>query len=186
MTLAFPVATASLLLRPYEEDDFEAFADLVGRADVTRFLPWGPRDRASAREAFDRRRKELAPDADGRHLPLAVIDRASRHFAGEAGLIRIDHNHRGGEIGYMLHPAFQGRGLMVEAANAVLDVGFGALGLHRIHGICDERNVASARVMEKLGMRREGHWRSNAWFKGEWTSALVYAILEDEWRTGRG
>ena len=62
-------------------------------------------------------------------------------------------------------------------------MGFELLGLHRIIARCDARNGASARVMERLGMRREGHLVENEFIKGEWTDELLYALLEQEWRS---
>jgi RimJ/RimL family protein N-acetyltransferase len=64
----------------------------------------------------------------------------------------------------------------------MLALGFDGLGLHRIVGRLDARNTASARVLEKLGMRREAHFVSNEYLKGEWTDELVYALLDEEWR----
>ncbi len=63
----------------------------------------------------------------------------------------------------------------------MLRLGFDDLGLHRIIGRCDARNTASARLMERLGMRREAHFRENEWFKGEWGDELIYAMLDREW-----
>lgn len=182
MSLDFPLQTARLSLRPFAEADFEDFAALAGNAAVTRFLYWGPRDHAASREAFDRRLSGAAPEGGVKPLSLALIDRATGRFAGECGIVRVKTEHRDGELGYMLHPDFHGRGLAVEAARELLRIGFEVLNLHRIHAACDDRNVASARVLEKLGMRKEGHFRSNEWVKGEWTGGLTYAMLEDEWR----
>jgi RimJ/RimL family protein N-acetyltransferase len=63
----------------------------------------------------------------------------------------------------------------------VLRLGFEDLGLHRIFGRIDGRNTASARVLERLGMRREAHFIQNEIVKGEWTDEVVYALTEDEW-----
>ena len=63
----------------------------------------------------------------------------------------------------------------------MVDFGFRELRLHRIWADCDPANVPSCRVLEKLGMRREGHFRENAWIKGEWVDSLIYAILDREW-----
>jgi RimJ/RimL family protein N-acetyltransferase len=90
--------------------------------------------------------------------------------------------HRQGEVGYILHPAHERRGYATEGARAMLALGFDGLGLHRIYGRIDARNAASARVLERLGMRREAHLVENEWVKGEWQSELVYAILAREWR----
>jgi RimJ/RimL family protein N-acetyltransferase len=73
-----------------------------------------------------------------------------------------------------------GRGLVREAAVVMLRLGFRELGLHRIIGRCDGRNTASARLMERLGMRREAHFRQNEIVKGEWTDEYVYAMLAME------
>ena len=90
--------------------------------------------------------------------------------------------HRQGEIGYVLHPEHTRRGYATEAAREMLRVGFEGLGLHRIVGRLDARNIASARVLERLGMRREAHLVENELVKGEWTDEVVYALLSREWR----
>jgi RimJ/RimL family protein N-acetyltransferase len=68
----------------------------------------------------------------------------------------------------------------------MLRLGFAGLGLHRIIGRCDARNDASARLMERLGMRREAHFRENEIFKGAWGDEYVYAILAAEWAAHDG
>ncbi|MCW2947645.1 MAG: GCN5-related N-acetyltransferase, partial [Actinoallomurus sp.] len=93
--------------------------------------------------------------------------------------------HRQGEVGYIFHPDHGGRGYATEAAEVVLRLGFEELGLHRIVGRLDGRNTASARVLERLGLRREAHFVQNELVKGEWTDEVVYAMLADEWRARR-
>jgi RimJ/RimL family protein N-acetyltransferase len=100
---------------------------------------------------------------------------------GDCTLFWLSQIHQQGEIGFIFHPAFQGRGLASEAAGAMLRLGFEGLGLHRIIGRCDGRNQASAGVMERNGMRREAHLIENEFVKGEWTDELIYAILRREW-----
>jgi RimJ/RimL family protein N-acetyltransferase len=86
-----------------------------------------------------------------------------------------------GEVGYIVHPDHQGRGYATEVAERLLGIGFEVLGLHRIIGRLEARNRASARVLEKLGMRREAHFVENEWVKGEWQSEVMFAILDREW-----
>jgi RimJ/RimL family protein N-acetyltransferase len=76
----------------------------------------------------------------------------------------------------------------VEAAEAMLRIGFEQVGLHRIVGRIEARNEASARVLERLHMREEAHLIENEWVKGEWQSEIVYALLERKWagRPGMG
>ena len=90
---------------------------------------------------------------------------------------------RQGEIGYALHTDYQGKGYASEAAREILRLGFEDLGLRRICAILDDRNGPSALLLERLGMRREGHLIECAFFKGEWANEYIYALREDEWRT---
>jgi RimJ/RimL family protein N-acetyltransferase len=85
------------------------------------------------------------------------------------------------EIGFIVHPDHHGQGYATEAGRALLGIGFDELKLHRVIGRAEVRNVASARVLEKLGMRQEAHFVENEFVKGEWQSELVYAILDWEW-----
>ena len=87
-----------------------------------------------------------------------------------------------GEIGYITHPAHGGQGFATEASRPLLGIAFDGMGLHRVIGRLEPRNVASARVLEKLGLRREAHLVENEWIKGEWQSELVDAILDRGWR----
>jgi RimJ/RimL family protein N-acetyltransferase len=117
---------------------------------------------------------------------LAVSRRQSPEqrttFCSARSVLRIvAPAHRGGELGFIFHPDHSGRGYAIEAAGVVLGVAFGEFGLHRVTGSCDARNLASARLMERLGMRREAHFHSNEYVKDEWCDELVYAILREEW-----
>ncbi len=85
------------------------------------------------------------------------------------------------EIGWTVDPQFWGRGYATEAARAMLDFAFGALDAHRVVAFCNANNRASERVMEKLGMQRDGYLRQTRWWNGAWADELVYSILEHEW-----
>jgi RimJ/RimL family protein N-acetyltransferase len=93
----------------------------------------------------------------------------------------IDPEHRQAEIGFMFDPAHQGRGYATEASRALVAHAFEHYGVHRVYGRLEPRNEASARVLEKLGMRREAHLIENEWVKGEWQSEAVYALLARQW-----
>ncbi len=92
---------------------------------------------------------------------------------------------RQADLGYELDPRYWGKGYANEAARAVVNFGFETLQVHRIWAECLAENQASARVLEKLGMRLEGRLREDEYFKGRWWDTLIYAILEDEWRAER-
>ncbi|RYU11595.1 GNAT family N-acetyltransferase [Nocardioides iriomotensis] len=172
--------TERLLLRPYSLDDYDAFHDLHGRDDVARYLPWETRDAEASRKALDRHQTAvLEKDDDG--MTLAGFDKESGRLVGEFVLFLRSVEHRGGEVGYVLHPDFWGRGLATEGARAMLEIGFDLLGMHRVIARIDARNTGSAAVLERLGMRREALLVKNEWFKGEWGDEADYALLDEEW-----
>jgi RimJ/RimL family protein N-acetyltransferase len=111
----------------------------------------------------------------------AIVIRDTGEYAGDVAFHWVSVQHRTGEVGFVIDPAHQGHGYATEAARAMMDWGFGSFGLHRIIGRTEARNEASARVLERLGMRREALLLENEWVKGEWQSELLYAILDREW-----
>jgi len=181
----YRVETERLLLRPYSLDDYDAFHDLHGRDDVARYLPWETRDAEASRKALDRHQTAvLEKDDDG--MTLAGFDKASGRLVGEFVLFLRSVEHRRGEIGYVLHPDFWGRGLAVEGSRHLLGIAFDRLKLHRVIARIDARNAASAGVLRRLGMRHEAHLVQNELFKGEWSDEDDFAILRSEWEAQGG
>jgi RimJ/RimL family protein N-acetyltransferase len=179
----FPLRTERLLLRPFREDDLEALYAMQSREDVTRYLYWGPRTPDEARHMLERLMRMTAIDDDSGALRLAALLPDSGVLIGDFSLQHVSREHKQGEIGFIVHPDHHGQGYATEAAKVLLRLGFEELGLHRIVGRCDARNAASARLMERLGMRREAHLRENEFVKGEWCDELIYAILASEWES---
>ncbi|MEU8224944.1 GNAT family N-acetyltransferase [Kribbella sp. NPDC048915] len=178
---AYPLLTERLELRPHRMSDLDDLLAFHSLPDVVRYTPWPVRDREQTREALERKLPQGELSGDGEWLVLAIELRETGTVIGEILLKWASEANRQGEIGYALHPAYQGKGLAAEAAREILRVGFEELGLHRIVAILDDRNTASARLAERLGMRREAH-HLDAFFKDDWANAYVYALLEDEWR----
>lgn len=179
----FPIVTERLLLRPFGPADLDALHAIQSRSDVTRFLYWEARSREEVQAELDVRARRTGLEVEGDRLVLALELRDSDELIGDVNLQWLSSEHRQGEIGFVLHPDHHGRGYAAEAALVLLALGFDELGLHRIIGRCDGRNDASARLLEKLGMRQEAHLRENEIVKGEWTDELVYAMLDREWAT---
>jgi len=178
----YPLETARLVLRPFEAGDLDELHAFHSLPEVARFLYWEARDLEQVRAVLDTKVRQRVLEDEGQVLALAVVWPEAGVVVGEVSLHWLSRRHRQGELGFVFHPRYQGRGLATEAAEAVLGLGFDGLGLHRMIGRCDAMNVASARVMERLGMRREAHFVQNELFKGAWGDELVYAVLEDEWR----
>jgi RimJ/RimL family protein N-acetyltransferase len=177
----YPVMTDRLLLRPFTLDDLDPVLEWERREDVHRYLYTEPRSRDEVAEALARRIEMSAIDADSQAIRLAVVLRDGGALIGDVSIQRTSEEHHQGEIGFLFHPDHHGRGYATEAAEVMLHLGFEGARLHRIIGRCDGRNSASARVMERLGMRREATFIENELIKGEWTDELVYAMLAGEW-----
>jgi RimJ/RimL family protein N-acetyltransferase len=122
---------------------------------------------------------------EGQALTLGIELAKTAELVGDAILFWHSREHRGGEIGYVLNPDFSGRGYATEAARELLRIGFEDLGLRRIVARLDERNVPSANVVRRLGMRQEARLVENELFKGEWSTELDFAMLADEWPAHR-
>jgi RimJ/RimL family protein N-acetyltransferase len=179
----FPIETERLRLRPFERGDLDELVPIHGHPDVVRYLYWDVRTRAELESVLAGKIERAALERPGDAVDVAVRLLDGGALVGGVSLSWSDSPHRQGEIGYIFHPGHAGRGYATEAAWEMLRIGFEELGLHRIAGRLDARNAASARVLERLGMRREAHLRENELVKGEWTDELVYALLEDEWVT---
>jgi ribosomal-protein-alanine N-acetyltransferase len=172
--------TDRLTLREFREDDWPALHDIESREDVARYQDFAPRTLAESRTYV------LESIAGARADPRGAYDLAVTLTDGDVLIGRVGLGITDPEIGEAmlwctLHPAHWGHGFMTEAARAMVDAGFRELGLHRIWADSDPHNVASWRVLEKIGMRREGHLIENAFIKGEWVDSLIYAILAREW-----
>jgi len=166
--------TSRLVLRPFQPDaDLDDAYAYMSDPEVVRYLYWEVRTREQVRAFLGER---------GSHV-LALELPAEGRVIGEVLLRPTSEEHRQGEVGYVLNPAYQGKGLASEAAVAMLRYGFEELGLHRIIGRLDARNKPSAALLERIGMRLEAHHLHDELFKGEWSDSLIYAMLEDEWRS---
>jgi RimJ/RimL family protein N-acetyltransferase len=176
-----PIRTERLILRAFRPDDVEAVFAMQSRPDVARFLYWDPRTEPEVRETLAKKIASTAIREEEDVLFLAAELRATGELVGDVVLQWTSRQHLTGEIGFIVHPDHQGQGYATEASRELLRLAFEELRLHRVVGRVEARNVGSARVLEKLGMRREAHLIENEFVKGEWQSELVYAMLAREW-----
>lgn len=181
MSGVFPIRTERLVLRAFTEDDLDALHDIQRRPEVTRFLPWDTRTRGETRELLKRRIGETDLVQEGDILSVAVESGETGELIGDFNLELADAGLRCGEIGFVLNPQHAGKGYATEAGGALLRLAFDRFGMHRVIGICNGRNSASMRLMERLGMRREGFFVQSAVLKGKRVDVAHYAILRQEW-----
>ena len=179
----YPVRSPRLSLRPLSAADTTALLAYRSRADVCRFVPFTPMDTAIIAERLGTAWARTSLNDEGQNLTLGVEVTDTGELVGDVVLMWHSREHRGGEIGYVLHPEFSGHGYATEAVRRLLGLAFDDLGLHRVIARVDARNDASARLARRLGMRQEAYLVRNEWFKGEWTDELDFALLEEEWAT---
>ena len=185
MQLLEPLESDRLTIRPLHPDDLARHLVIYSNPDVVRYLYEEPFELEAARQHLNRRCSVDLP-SEGSWINLGVEVRGDGVLIGEVGLALLSVVHAHCEIGYVFDPAYGGNGFATEASAVMVELAFSELGAHRVSGRLDARNDASARVLERLGMRREGHLVENEFVKGEWTDEAIYAVLKDEWRAVRG
>jgi RimJ/RimL family protein N-acetyltransferase len=172
--------TARLRLRAFEDADANDLFALHSSAYVLRYWdapPWSERGRA---EKFLTACRQMAHEGTGVRL---AVDRASDGaFIGWCTLSRWNPDYRSASLGYCFDDAAWGHGYATEAARALLRWAFDTSDLNRVQAEADTRNVASARVLEKLGFVREGTLREDCVVNGEVSDSWVYGLIRREWQ----
>ncbi|WP_243866491.1 GNAT family N-acetyltransferase [Actinophytocola oryzae] len=171
--------TDRLVLRTFSLTDIESVWAYMRLPEVGQYMLWSARDREQSSEALDRMVAETGLEKDGDYLTLAVT--VDGVVIGHAELGLVSAEHRQGEIGYVLHPEHQGRGYATEAGREMVRLGFTEMNMHRIIGRCSARNVSSANLLRRLGMRQEAHFVECRMVNGQWREELVFAMLQREW-----
>ena len=174
------IESARLVLRRMAGEDLAPFLAYLNDPEVARYQSWVSYTEQQAREVIERQ-KALEPGTPGQWFTFGAELKETGAFIGHVALSVKEDDPRQAEIGFTFARAHQGRGLAREAAEAVLGYAFGALGLHRVVAVADCENERSVALLEWLGMRREGHFVENIWFKGAWGSEYLYAVLRREW-----
>jgi len=173
--------TQRLTLRPFRESDLPAFAAYRSDPDVARYQSWtAPYSPARAAAFWDEMQHAQA-GKPGTWFQLAVERQAQAGIIGDCVFQVLAEDDRQALIGFTFSREFQRQGYASEAVRRLLEYLFDDLRLHRVSAICDVENGPSYRLLERVGMRREGHFIENIWFKGAWGSEYMYAILDSEW-----
>jgi RimJ/RimL family protein N-acetyltransferase len=170
--------TKRLRLRELAEEDAIHANAYESDPDVVRYSSHGVRtlDESRTYIALDPERARIAP-YDLRSAGCAGRQR----LIGRCGFHLAKPDQKEAEIWYILDKRHWGNGYVPEAMTALITFAFDTLGVRRIVADLDPRNVASARVCQKLGMRREAHFVENVFIKGEWCDTVIYAMLDREW-----
>ncbi|MCH7321458.1 GNAT family N-acetyltransferase [Solibacillus sp. MA9] len=168
-----------LVLREIIESDWIDVHKYASQEIVCQYQPWGPN---TEQESIDFVNQVIR---DSRQVPrkrfvFAIIYDGNMIGAGEFNIRNV--TNKAGEIAYIVNPIYWGKGIATEVATLLIDFGFDILNLHRIYATCDPRNIGSSKVLEKVGMIKEGKIREDLLIKNGWRDSLLYSVLEYEWR----
>ena len=174
-----------MIIRRFQDKDLAAFVEYRNDPEVARYQGWNSISRPQA-QSFIQELKKIEPGIPGQWFQFAVEHKASGELAGDLGLCVTVQDARQAQLGVSFAHAHQHQGLATEAVTSMLDFAFINLDLHRVIAIVDAENGPSARLMERAGLRREGHFLKNTWFKEHWADEFLYAVLQAEWLPRRG
>ena len=185
-TLPLPIETGRLSLREFVESDWQAMLQ-ASDAEAMRFFDTAPFTQEEAKAWVRDVIANQSQDPRMRYA-LAVELKQNSQVIGYCDLvIRRPIQCHMAYSGFRYAPKYWGKGYGTEAEKGILGFGFESLGLHRVSCICEPANMASRRIMEKCGMRREGHGILDHWDakRQEWHDTYYYAILREEWQAGQ-
>ncbi len=174
-----------LVVRRFQDSDLAAFLAYRNDPAVSRYQDWvalsAPRAQAILQE-----QRRLEPGTHGPWFRFALALKSSGQLVGDCGLQVLLQDARQAQVSVSLAPVHQGAGLATEALTTLLDYAFINLDLHRVIAVVDGENAGPVRLFDRVGMRREGHFVKNVWFKGRWASEYLFALLQAEWLSRRG
>ena len=168
-----------LTLREMTLDDWPAVHDYASQPEACRYQAWGPNTPEESR-AFVAWSVTEARKRPRRLYRFAAVLNDTGRLIGDGGLEIHSDRFRQGEISYIVHPDLWGQGYATAIAQLLLRFGFEHLSLHRIMATCDPRNVASARVLERIGMTYEGRQRHTMLLRDGWRDSSLYGMLDED------
>ncbi len=180
-TSPWPTRVGSLLLRDARADDIEPLLAVRNDPGVNRFMLRTHVDPETFRQEWlavpgSETDFSCVAEFDGQVVAMGFLDVVDG--MGQPGMPKLTE----GAIGYIVDPAFGGRGFGSDLARGLLAAAFAGLGLRRVTAGCNADNPASVRVLEKAGMRREQHGVEDSWHADlGWVDGYHYALLDREW-----
>lgn len=172
--------TDRLILREFVPADWSAVLAYQRDLRYLRYYEWTERTPGDV-QRFVQMFLDQQEEQPRRKFQLAIVLKDTGQLIGNCGIRKAAVTSHEADIGYELSPHHWGHDYATEAARAIVQFGFAELKVHRIWAWCIADNVASARVLEKIGLKLEGRLRDKEYFKGRWWDTLMYGILENEW-----
>lgn len=186
------IETERLILRPLRLTDVDDLLEYQSHPEIVRYIPWPERTREQVVEAAEKTIKSgtFNLQENGDYLVLVWELKSAPgielneigQVIGQSNMSMTSKSDGCADIGWVTHQGFQRMGFAHEATAALMKHAFENFPLHRIIANIDTRNPESAKLAEKLGMRREGEFVKSEFFKGDWCSMWLYAILKEEFK----
>ena len=176
------IETKRLILREFSHADFEDVHGYASNLENIKYMIWGPNSEEDTIEFLDDCISNIDKNPRTQY-DFAITLKENGKVIGGCGIYLNDELYEG-MLGWVLHKDYWKQGYMTEVGKELVRFAFEDLKLHRLYATCDAENYGSYRVMENLGMRREGHIIKNrkfTGFKDEWHDELFYGILYEEW-----
>lgn len=173
-------STKRLILRAIRLADAKAMFKYRSNPQIYKFQNWEPKTIKDA-EDYISTKIATVPNVPNTWYQLGVFIKGSDELIGDIGIHFIEFDNLQVEIGYTLSLEYQGKGYATEAVASVVNYLFNNLNKHRIIASIDPKNIKSMALLERVGMRKEAHFKKSIWFKEEWVDDIIYAILKEEW-----
>ncbi len=171
--------TNRLLLRPICQEDAKAMFKYRSDAETNQYQGWIPETEEDVIDFIGRTSiKENIPET---WFQLVIVQKTSDELIGDIGIHFLGEENLQVEIGYTVAKHWQGKGFATEAVSAVLHYLFERLKKYRVTASLDPDNIPSIKLLERLGFRKEAHFKKSIWLNDEWVDDLVYALLKEEW-----
>lgn len=174
------IHTKRSILRPIHRDDSDAFFAYRSDAVTNRYQGWVPSTQQETDDFIARNPAFF--NVTGTWFQLAVEDASSHRVIGDIGVHFVDADQC--ELGCTFSKEHHGKGWATETMSAVIHYLFHDLKKHRITASVDVENHASIRLLERLGFRKEAHFKKSLLINGQWVDDVVYAVLAEEWEQG--
>ncbi|MGG0539308.1 GNAT family N-acetyltransferase [Priestia aryabhattai] len=168
------IETNRLLIRKFYYEDWQDVYAYTSDADVMKYIPEGVFSKDDAKKFVNENMKENVKN-------FPVLLKNEKILIGHIVFFNYFEDHTY-EIGWVFNSLYHQKGYASEAAKAIVDYAFNTMNLHRIIATCQPENTSSYRVMEKIGMRREGYFKKCIPTEKEWWDEYYYAILKEEWK----
>jgi len=172
----FPaLQTSQLDIIALSESDAEDLHQMRADVNIMRYIPRTLSE--TVEDALTLIRKSYELLETGEYITWAIKFKGEGRLIGTIGFYRIQKENHRGEVGYMLHPEFHGKGIMQEALEAVLDYGFNKINFHSIEAVIDPHNIASEKLLLRNNFVKEGYFKENCFFEGKYLDSAVYSLL---------